>query len=86
MRRWNVTVIKGKLTVGKFKSSRLLYSVVVNAIIVIFSSPCELMHWHSSSVNVHREVDPKSNMVALVSDWLTHFQLLKNRSRDLLQT
>jgi len=32
-------------------------------------------------------VDPKSNMVALASDWLTHFQLLlMNGCRDLLQT
>jgi len=33
------------------------------------------------------DVDPKSNMAALASDWLIHYQLLlKNDWRDLLQT
>jgi len=32
-------------------------------------------------------VDPKSNMAAVASDWLTHFRLLlKNGCRNLLQT
>jgi len=32
------------------------------------------------------QVNLKSNMSTLVSDWLTHFELLKNGWRDLLQT
>jgi len=36
---------------------------------------------------VTSQVDPKSDMAALASDWLTHFELLlKNGWRDLLQT
>jgi len=32
------------------------------------------------------QVNPKSNIAALVSDWLPRFELLKNGWRNLLQT